>query len=160
MANGILQNLTKDLELYARFIAKLSALVAHRFIMKPSSNTVHPSDIEKQSDIVHHSITVQPSDIVLPSGDIIKHWTSVIYTIGDHVYHFVHSASNILIPIILSLLLIRVSCKILLLRPDRTPGYLLILIYRIPGISHIRNWLRKLNITFKKEESHFHKSQE
>ena len=98
--------------------------------------------------------------IMKPTGEKIEHWTSGIYAFGDHVYHFVHSVSSILIPVFLSLLLIRVSYKIILLRSDGTPGYLIILIYRTPIISHIMNWIRKQKRTFEKKESQFYTSQE
>lgn len=131
MANGTLQNLTKDFELYVRFIVKLAALVGHRFIMKPTGNI-----IKSTGEIIKPT-----TEIIEPTTEIIKHWTSWFYAVGDHVYHFVHSVSNILIPLFLSLLLIRVSYKIViswLQRPDGSPGYLLLRFYQIPSISSLR----------------------
>ena len=72
---------TRDIELYGRFLGKLSIVIAHRYIMKPS-------------------------------GEEITHWTNWIYGLGDHMYHFCHSITGIVIQIVLFGLLFRVSWKI------------------------------------------------
>lgn len=141
MAEFDVEALKHDLDLYGRFIAKLGALVAHRFIMNPTGKIME---------------NMKPTGETIEStGKIIEHWSSKIYAFGDHAYHLVHSTTNILIPIILFLLLFRVSYKMAkstFHRDDGTPGYLLLLLYKCPGISHIRNWLRKLKNSFDKEE--------
>ena len=85
MENSDWENLTKELNLYIRFIGKLAVLVAHKYIMKPSGEKIDhwSSSIYGWGDHAYHLVHSVTS-VIIPiiilgllfrvSWKIVKSW--------------------------------------------------------------------------------------
>ncbi len=50
--------------------------------------------------------------VMVPTEEEIDHWTSGLYNLGYHMYHILHAMVDIIIPIVLFVVFIKVSWKV------------------------------------------------